>query len=83
MIKYRSFCGEIKAIEVLRETDKMVYISEHTREAKRSDHQNWFDSWDDAKAFLVAKAKEEVAIAQMNLERAKVKLWQIQGMRKI
>jgi len=86
VIKYRTRWDEIEAVEVLRETDKMVFLpgrgrSKEEREAKRSDYQNWFDSWDEAKAFLVADAEKAVEAARMNLERAKGKLVRLRGMR--
>ena len=86
MIKYRTCWDKIEAVEVLRETEKTVFLPgrgrrNEEREAKRSDYQNWFDSWDDAKAFLVAGAERKVETARMNLERAKGKLGQLRGMR--
>lgn len=86
MIKYRTRWDNIEAVEVLRETDKMVFVHgrggrKEEREAKRSDYQNWFDSWGEAKAFLVANAEKDVEDARMQLERAKGKLGQLLGMR--
>lgn len=54
MIKYQtkwhgSSMAQIEAIEVLRETEKQVVLllgnGKESRENKKSDWQNWFDTW--------------------------------------
>ena len=84
MIKYRIRFDEIKAIEVLRETDKQVVLlvgkTEH-RENKVSGWSTWHDTWEDAHAFLVEEAEKKVNSIRLQLDRAKGRLGQIKGMK--
>ena len=75
MIKYRTCFDRIEAIDIVRETEKMVVIPKkgnciERREAKRSDYQNWHDTFADAKAFLIVQAEKKVKSTQIALERA-------------
>ena len=84
MIKYRTRFNEIKAIEVLRETDKQVVIlvgKTERRENKVSDWSSWHDTWEDAHAFLIAEAENKVDSLRLQLEQAKGTLGQIKGMK--
>ena len=83
MIMYVTRGNHISAAEVLRETEKMVVLASrvrNVREAKRSEYQNWFHSFVEAKEFLVDQAKRKVAKARAALEREKCGLEQILGM---
>lgn len=86
MIKFRTQFEEIRAIEVVRETDKqIVWLNKNgheQREAKASSWRNWHDTWEDAHAFLVAGAEREVKLLRSQLDRAKGKLRQIREMKK-
>ena len=85
MIKYRTGYDKIEAIDVIRETEKFVFINgwggKERREAKRADWVNWHDSWEAAHAFIVAKEEKEIESLRSRLERAKGKLGQIKGMK--
>jgi hypothetical protein len=86
MIKYRTAWNEIEALEVLRETNSQVVraVGSHAierREAKRSEHYNWHDTWEDAHAFLIERAEAEVQTLRNKLEQAKGRLGQIKGMK--
>ncbi len=84
MIKYRTRFDEIKAIEVLRETDKQVVLlvgKTERRENKVSGWSNWHDTWEDAHAFLIAQAEREVNSLRLQLELAKGTLGQIKGIK--
>jgi hypothetical protein len=86
MIKYRTSWNEIEALEVLRETNAQVVraVGSHAserREAKRSEYYNWFDTWEDAHAFLIERAEAEVQALRGRLEQAKGRLGNIKGMR--
>lgn len=92
MIKYRANIGwrfDIDAFEVVKETAKqIVYIDEYNgkrsenRVAKASSYDKWFDTWEDAHAFLIENARAKVESLRMQLERAKGKEGQIRGMKK-
>jgi len=60
-IKYRTYFNEpkIEAVEITKETDKSVFFGKE-REQKRSSYQNWHDSFEDAKTFLLEAAKAEL-----------------------
>jgi len=78
MIKYQVWCGEIKAIVIARETDDSVFIprpnGKEKRKAKRTDGGGWFDTFEEAKAFLVHRALRELTAARVRLDRAKRQL---------
>ena len=88
MIKYRTTGTKIEAIEIIRDTPKQVVlkqqypslISRERREAKRSDFINWFDTWEEAKEFLVVKAQNEVELAERILETAKERLTKVSSL---
>ena len=90
MLKYRAKHGKIEAHDVLRETSKMVVLAPNSsanslgrelKEGKRSEWQNWHDTWEDAHAFLLAGATAEVAALRMRLEQATGRLGNIKGMK--
>ena len=84
MIKYRTRWDEISVVEVSEETKRSVLLYEagyYRRELKRSGSHNWFDTWEEAKAFLVAEAAKEVCDLKFQLERAEVRLSKLHAMR--
>lgn len=70
----------IESVEVDRETESSVFIGKN-RNAKRSSYHNYFDTWEDAKAFLLKNAEEEAASCRRQLEIANGKLGNICGLR--
>ena len=90
MIKYQtmwhgSSMAQIKAIEVLRETEKQVVIAtnngKESRENKKSDFKNWFDTWKQAHDFLVSEAEKNVRELRLKLQQANGHLGNIKGMK--
>lgn len=86
IIKYRTggwnLSSElIKPILVDRETENSVFIGS-TRNAKRSSFHNYFDTWGEAKAFLLKNAENEAVIARKRLEYANGKVGNIKGLKK-
>ncbi|MEW8048955.1 MAG: hypothetical protein AB2792_20095 [Candidatus Thiodiazotropha sp.] len=64
----RSAFGKlIEPVQVEKETDKSVWINGR-RSAKRSDYENYFDSFDDAKAYMTKYAEDALAAARRRLE---------------
>lgn len=51
-----------------------------SRESKRSDFNNWFDTWDEAHSFLMKHAQLTVDNLRKNLEGANGALGRIKGM---
>lgn len=85
MIKYRTRWDEITPMEVSEETKSSVMLYKpggyYRRELKRSSAHNWFDTWDEAKAFLVAEAEKEVRDLKLKLEQSVVRLNKLYDMR--
>lgn len=83
MLKYKTGgCGNklIESVEIDRETESSVFIGKN-RNAKRSSWHNYFDTWDDAKSFLLKNAEDEAAGARIRLEYANSKLGNIKGLK--
>lgn len=83
MIKFRT--GEynkdmIVEVEVERESDSSVWIKGR-RNNKRSTYENYFDSWDEAKAYLLEKAESKAASCRRQLEYANGILGNIKGLK--
>lgn len=78
--------ARIEPVEVIRETEKMVVIAGHgwnnkeCKEAKRSNYQNFFDTWDEAHQFLVISAENLVAAAEKRLSDCKTNLDKVKGL---
>jgi hypothetical protein len=82
MKKYKTLCGKLDVKEIERETEKMVFFSNGQREHKRSSWQNYFDTWEEAKQFLIDEAKLKVRHAQSRLDSCKAKLKLINDLKK-
>lgn len=87
MIKYRTtWSYGIEAVEVSRETAKTVVLRNahglEIRENKRSDWQNWHDTWEGAHQFLLYKAEDELNSAKMELQKARDRYGNIKRMKK-
>ena len=80
MIKYmliKHSC-EIKKIDVIRETEKMIIVKGWSgcerREAKESDYCKWFDSLEEAKMFAVASLKNKLSVLNRQISDINTKL---------
>jgi predicted nucleic acid-binding Zn-ribbon protein len=82
MIKYRTQWDKIEALEIEKETAKTVTIKGR-RENKKSDWQNWHNTFEDAKQFLIDNAQKEIDGLRYRLEKAKGKLGNAKGMKAI
>ena len=75
----------IKRLEVVKETEKQIVVLEHwtsfdgktnvkeSRNAKRSDYNNFFDTFEKAKAFLMAQCDSRISGYQSNMDSVKVR----------
>ena len=85
MIKYRTRFNEIEAFEIVRETENQVILmldnGRENRSNKVTDLTNWFDTWEEAHAFLVDQAQRDVDSLRMRLTQANGRLGQIKGMK--
>lgn len=79
MLSYRK---PIEKVEVVSETEQFVtYIQQYEyskpqkeKSSKRSQHASFFDTYDEAKSFLITYLKAKVIDAQSNLDREKATL---------
>ena len=91
IVKYKvsskSHNPKIEKVEVVRETAQCVFLPPYNgmgserREAKSSDYADYFDSFEDAKSFLVTLWESKVNSARLNLEQYKGTLGNIKGMK--
>ena len=83
MIKYKAAHGKIKPIEVIREADNYVFVNQFGAERmleKFSEDHSFFNTFGEAKAFLIAEAKKDIKRAQGQI---RVKHAQLQLIRNI
>ncbi len=94
MIKYRTRHNRITAVEIIRETSKsVVYLEKQfvigggedkfveRKSRKSGEYENWHDTWDAAKEFLIEYASVEVNYAQRILDMKKSALQNAKGLK--
>ncbi len=87
MKKYKAedwFRPEISEVEVIRETEKCVVTKNRgreRREQKESQRTKWCDTWEEAHAYLLARAEEHARQARLRLAEANGKLGNVKGMK--
>jgi len=80
--------AKIEEVVILRETEKQVVLpptrpnGKESRENKISDCQNWFDTWEEARAFLVTEAQKTVDKLRLHLQQANGSLGNIKGLKR-
>lgn len=75
MIKYvgTQCSGQIRVIQIKKETDKFVVFNDGTRQAKTSDYQSIFDTFDQCKEWLLKCCDRKIMSLQSELDRLKSK----------
>jgi hypothetical protein len=86
MIKYFAWAafGTVEPREVLRETENSVYLSrgiEERRKAKRSDDRGYFDTWREARDFLLEIEESKIAALTGELARRQAAVERIKEMK--
>ncbi len=83
MIKYRCFTrgNNVEKVEIVSQTEHFVKLSNGRKDAKRSSGYNYFDSFNEAKEFLIESAENKVRSLRLQLERANGELGQIKGIK--
>ena len=71
---------KIKLVEVDRETESSVWVNGR-RSPKLSGYTNYFDTWLEAKSFLLSEAAADVVNAKSKLDHYKSKLQEIEALR--
>lgn len=87
MMKYRAnstFC-EIDLVEIIKETDSSVYTAsawskQGDRHAKLSESRGYFDTFDEARRFLLESEEGKIAALTRELARRQEKVAQIRAM---
>jgi len=84
MTKYMVILGrwpraQITPIECERESEQSVYVNGRRR-GKRTEYENYFDSWEEAHAALLAASTEHLAIARARLQKAQGFHGNVKGM---
>jgi len=76
LIKYRtcSWKRAIEKVEVIKETEKSVWLSGKSHESKVSGHRCYFDTFEEAKKHLITKYKRRVVEAKTSLECSEIDL---------
>ena len=86
--KTSKYGTEIEPVEVVRETDAFVIFppyrpgGKERRTAKCTDYERYHDTWEDARAFLLSRAEQDVQSARRRLEVANGTLGNVKGMKK-
>ena len=78
MIKYKTggWQVKIKEVEVDKETEKCVWIRGR-RNSKLSSYESYFDSFSDAKVFLINRKERRISKLQSSLDIVKKELAEI------
>ena len=84
MKKYRtSTLGKlIEAVEVERETEASVWVNGQ-RNGKRTEYHSYFNTFKEAKQYLLDIAERSVNSARLNLERAKGHYGNVKGLKEL
>lgn len=91
IIKYRTTLmnSKIEVVNCIRETESSVFLAgsdmrgkfKERREGKKTEWQQYHDTWSDAHSFLINRAEKEVLDARHRLEFANGRLGNIKGMK--
>ena len=71
----------IVEVEVQRETEISVWINGRRRNKRSRDWANFFDRWDEAKAYLMEKYAARLAGARRRLEIAQSEYGNVKGLK--
>ena len=87
MIRYKvsKYRIDIEPLEVVRETEKSVYIQQGrglSRQAKETAYDQWFTTWQDAYNFLVKRTESKIEYLKGRLEDTEDNLTEILNMEK-
>lgn len=66
-----SWGRHIRPVEVARHAEKSVWVQEGGSASRRNRHNGYFQTWEEAKASLVARRIRGVEVAEGSLRRAK------------
>lgn len=79
--KYQALTfGGIVPVKIVRETAECVFFPSGMRANKEAGNAAYFDTWADAKAWLVKQARDQVARQESRLDHALAKLETVKAM---
>jgi len=74
MYKYLQQFDSIKKVEITRETDHFVWLKDDRRDKKTTSWRNYFDTYEEAKMFIIMTAAGKVDGLKYHLQKAEVEL---------
>ena len=80
MKKYRvtTYLNGFHEVNITKETDQFVFLPRklggETREKKKTEQHAYFDTFDEAKNWLINKHKQALFVAQKSVEAAELRL---------
>ena len=81
MIKYEAIItGEIRKLEIKKETDSFIVFKDGTRSAKNSSYCSYYDTFEEAKQWLIAYLDMRIQKYQSSLDQAKRKKQRVDNM---
>lgn len=64
----------IEKVEIIKESEHFVWIKKDVREAKNTKYHQYFDSYSEAKAYLVQKQDKEISKLKIKIKELESKL---------
>lgn len=74
-----SYWNDIRTVEVERETEKCVWVKGR-RQHRRSRYDNYFDTYDQARQFLIDEAQTRLAQAEQKVAQRRALLETVQAL---
>jgi hypothetical protein len=79
MIKFKVWCSKIQKTEAIKETDCFIWVinswhSKPFKTAKRSEYANYFDTFEEAKIFLIQRTQDRIDALEKQLAYTKEEL---------
>lgn len=86
--KIEKYSDEIKTVQILRETEKSVFFnrfsnSSEFRELKRTEWHCYFDSFEEAKKYLLDRFKNKITSLKKQLNKAEMSFEKIINLKEI
>jgi hypothetical protein len=73
--------SRIEKVNVVKETEHFVTLENGRRDGKRTDHYAYFDTWEEAKQWIVKHCQSEVERNKQRLEHSENALAKAQNLK--
>lgn len=70
-IKFKTYSEKIEKIEISKESETSVWDMKNRRHNKQSSYENYFDSFQDAKNYLIKKQEDQIKGYERNIQYCK------------